>query len=129
MEGNLGDLDIHLESGVLDGVGGEVLDRRHGVALDAPGQGCAHLTDVVRIFTVGLLGSAPGWMTEQVDTDPAIESGPHGPQFSADDVADPLLEVHVEGGSTSHRDGEGGGTVHHHASWSVGEGESGDAES
>ena len=37
VEGNLGDLDIHLESGVLDGVGGEVLDRRHGVALDAPG--------------------------------------------------------------------------------------------
>ena len=128
MEGDLVDLHIDLEAGVLDGVGGEVLHRGHGVALDPSRQRRAHLANVVRILAIGLLGTAPGRVTQQVDAHAAEERGTHGTQLDADGVTDPLLEIDVEGGSPRHRHGEGSRTIDDHAAGSVGEGEAGDAQ-
>ena len=93
MQRLLVDGDVHLEAGVLHGVGGEVLDGGHHVALDAPGEGGAHLADVVGVLAVGLLGPSPGGVTEHVHAHAAVEVGAHGAELLPDGVADALLQL------------------------------------
>ncbi len=119
MEGDLVDLDVDGEAGVLHRVAGEVLHARHHVALQAPGQRGAELADVVRVLAVGLLGPAPRRVAQQVDAHGAGEVGADGAQLAADGVADPLLEVGVPGRAARHRHREAGGVADHRAARAV----------
>ncbi len=122
------DGDVDSEAGVLHRVGGEVLDRRHHVALHPSGQRRAHLAEVVGVLAVGLLRPSPRRVAQGVHADPAVQVGAHGPQLAPDGIADALLEVEVPRGAAGHGDGEGGGVADHHTARPVAEGEPGDAE-
>ena len=105
-----------------------MLHRRHHVALHAPGEGGAHLAEVVRILAVGLLGPAPGRVAEDVDAHAAVEVGADGAELAADRLADALLEIDVPGGAPGHRDREGSGVADDDAAGTVAEREARDAE-
>ncbi len=124
MEGGLVDRDVHVEPGVLHRIAGEMLHAGHSVALHAPGQRGAHLSDVEWVLAVGLLGASPCRMAQDVDADAAVEIGADGPELAADDVTDPLLEFGVPGRSPGHAHREAGGPVDDHAPRPVGERES-----
>lgn len=121
VQGLVVDGDVDPEPGLLHRVAGEVLHARHGVALDAPGEGGAHLADVVRVLAVGLLGPAPPRVAEHVDAHPAVQVGADRPQLAADGLADALLEVRVPRGAPGHRHREARRPVDHHAPGAVGE--------
>ena len=125
VEGDLVDGDVDGEAGVLHRVAGEVLDAGHGVSLHAPGQGGAHLADMVRVFPVGLLGPSPRRVAEHVHAHAAVQIGAHCPQLLADGRADPFLEVGVPGGPPGHADREAGRLVDHDPPRAVGEREAG----
>ena len=93
------------------------------MALHAQGEGGAHLTHVVRVLAVGLLGPSPRRMPEDVHAHPTVEIGAHGPQLLTDGGSDALLEVDVPGGAPGHADREAGRLVDDHSAWAVGEGE------
>ena len=121
VQGDVVDLDVDGEAGVLHRVAREVLDAGHDVALQAPGQGGAELADVVRVLAVGLLGPAPRRVAQQVDADRPGQVRPDGPQLPADGVTDPLLEVGVPGRPPGHRHREAGGVADHGAAGPVAE--------
>ena len=128
VEGGLVDGDVDLEALVLHGVQGVVLGAGHGVALDAAGEGGAHLAQDARVLAVGLLDAAPGGVAGQVDAHPAEEVAAHGAHLGADGVTDALLKVGVPGGAARHRDGEGGAVGAHAPAWAVDEAGAGDAQ-
>src|SRR3712207_885332 len=102
----LGDAHVHPKTRVLYAVEREVLDTGHRVPLHAAHQGGAHLAEVVRILTVGLLGPPPGWVPQEVDAHAPEEVGALGTQLDAYDVADPLLQLWIPGSSAGHGDWE-----------------------
>ena len=77
MQSLLVDAHIHFESSIFHGVGGEMLDARHGVALYPTGERRSETANVMGVFALGLLGASPGWMAQDVDTYPAVQVGPH----------------------------------------------------
>ena len=111
VQGDLVDLDVDLEARVLHRVAREVLHAGHHVALDAAGQRCPDLADVVRILAVGLLCPSPRRVAEHVHAHAAVEVGTDGSELAADGVADALLEVEVPRRAASHGDGEAGGAI------------------
>jgi hypothetical protein len=129
VEGDVVDLDVDGEAGVLHRVAREVLHARHDVALQAPREGGSELADVVGVLAVRLLGPAPRRMTKHVDAHGASEVGPDRPQLTTDGVADPFLEVRVPGRAAGHRHREAGGVAHHGATGSVAEPDARQADS
>ncbi len=98
---DLVDLDVDREPGVLHRVARKVLHTREDMALETPGQRRPHLTDMVGVLAVGLLGPTPRRMPEQVHAHRAGEIGAGRTQLAPDRVADPLLEVGVPGGTAA----------------------------
>ena len=128
MEGDVVDLDVDGEPGVLHRVAREVLHARHHVALQAAGQRGAELADVVRVLAVGLLRPTPRRMAQHVDAHRAGEVRADGPQLPTDGVADPLLELRVPRRAASHRHREAGRVADHRAARPVAEPDAGQAD-
>ena len=129
MQRSLVDLDVDAEAGVLHRVEREVLHARQHVALQSSGERRRHHAHVVRVLAVGLLGPAPGGMTEQVHAHRAGVGGAAGAQLGADRLADAFFQVGIERCAASHADRERRRVTDHAPAWPIGEVDSGNPES
>jgi hypothetical protein len=121
VQGDLVDLDVDGESGVLHRVAREVLGAGEHVALETAGHGGTELADVVGVLAVGLLRPAPRRVAQHVHADGAGEGGARGAQLAPDCLADPLLELGVPGRASAYGDGEAGSVADDRSSRPVGE--------
>src|SRR5665648_856085 len=106
VERRLVDVHVHAEPGVLHAVEGVVLDAGHRVRRRAPHQRGAHPAKQHRVLTVRLLHASPRGVPRQVEAHATEEVPALGAQLGADRPPDALLQVHVPGRTTGHRDRE-----------------------
>ena len=76
------------------------------VGLDACGQCCPHLTEMIRVFPIGFLRAAPSWMAQQIDAHRAGKIAILGADFLAHSLANALFQVAVPTCAAGHRCGE-----------------------
>ena len=122
------DLHVDAEAGILHRVQGEVLHARHHVLLRPQHQRPSHFADQQWFFAVGLLGSAPPGMSQQVDAHPAVVGAAHAANLGTDCLTDSMLQVGVESRTSGHADGKRRLDTDHASPRAVAELDAGDAQ-
>ncbi len=109
-EGALADPDVDRVACLLDGVEGVVLGAGHHVVpLRSHRQGRGHLAQQVGVLAVGLLGTSPQGMAEQVQAGSQPHVGALGARLLRGRAADAVLQGSVPARSAGHGHGEARG--------------------
>ena len=75
----------------------------HHMSLRAASKTCAHFANMMRVFAVGFLCTAPRRVTQKIDADTTVEVCTNCAKFFADGIADSHFELRVKRCTACHR--------------------------
>ena len=113
-------MHISFKSRIFNTVHCEMFNARHNIlALNTSRQSCPHFSQMIGIFSVALLRTAPAWISWKIDAHTAVIVSAHCTNLCTDHFSNLLFQITVKAGTSCHRNRKAGGRSGNNTSWSV----------